>query len=203
MNYTNTYLQHHGVKGMKWGVRRYENEDGTLTAAGRKRYYATRNDNPRIGRLNRRGYRYNKQLRKDFDKYTDTVKSRVYKDAEFKKAMNDYKSLNKKNSEFYITEREKWLNNKGEYKGKNYYQFKDIAFEKWSKTEDGKKEAAALNTMRERTETVAKGHEAYNKTYRQLKDLDFHSDNVNSTMSKSYGREAVCIILNDTYFMRG
>ena len=30
-------LYHHGIKGMKWGVRRYQNEDGTLTNAGKKR----------------------------------------------------------------------------------------------------------------------------------------------------------------------
>lgn len=31
-------LIHSGVKGMKWGVRRYQNADGTLTPAGKKRY---------------------------------------------------------------------------------------------------------------------------------------------------------------------
>lgn len=31
-------LRHWGIKGMKWGVRRYQNKDGSLTAAGRKRY---------------------------------------------------------------------------------------------------------------------------------------------------------------------
>lgn len=30
-------LCHHGIKGQKWGVRRYQNEDGTLTALGKKR----------------------------------------------------------------------------------------------------------------------------------------------------------------------
>lgn len=35
--YTN-YLVHHGIKGMHWGVRRYQNADGSLTSAGRSKY---------------------------------------------------------------------------------------------------------------------------------------------------------------------
>lgn len=31
-------LYHHGIRGQKWGVRRYQNEDGTLTDAGKKHY---------------------------------------------------------------------------------------------------------------------------------------------------------------------
>lgn len=31
-------LYHHGIKGQKWGVRKYQNSDGTYTAAGRRRY---------------------------------------------------------------------------------------------------------------------------------------------------------------------
>lgn len=36
-NYTNE-LQHWGIKGQKWGIRRFQNKDGSLTPAGRKRY---------------------------------------------------------------------------------------------------------------------------------------------------------------------
>lgn len=32
------YLAHHGVKGQKWGVRRYQNEDGSYTEVGKKKY---------------------------------------------------------------------------------------------------------------------------------------------------------------------
>ena len=31
------HIAHHGIKGQKWGVRRFRNEDGTLTEAGKKR----------------------------------------------------------------------------------------------------------------------------------------------------------------------
>ena len=39
MKYYGKELYHHGVQGMKWGVRHYQNKDGSLTPAGEKHYY--------------------------------------------------------------------------------------------------------------------------------------------------------------------
>lgn len=35
---SNSYLQHWGIKGMKWGIRRFRNRDGSLTSEGKERY---------------------------------------------------------------------------------------------------------------------------------------------------------------------
>lgn len=63
------YLIHHGIKGQKWGIRRYQNPDGTLTAAGKVRYSS---DSP------------------DSDTFWDRKnKRREYEDAVYKKNYND------------------------------------------------------------------------------------------------------------------
>lgn len=40
----NGTIEHSGIKGMRWGVRRYQNEDGTLTEEGKRRYLKGYND---------------------------------------------------------------------------------------------------------------------------------------------------------------
>ena len=37
-SYNTTYMAHHGIFGQKWGRRRYQNKDGSLTPAGELRY---------------------------------------------------------------------------------------------------------------------------------------------------------------------
>ena len=44
-------LYHHGVKGQKWGIRRYQNEDGSLTAEGKKRLGYSDNPTTLVGTI--------------------------------------------------------------------------------------------------------------------------------------------------------
>lgn len=45
-----TYLIHHGIKGQKWGVRRYQNPDGSLTSEGLERYGGKKEYKDNLGR---------------------------------------------------------------------------------------------------------------------------------------------------------
>ena len=95
-NYT-TELWHHGIMGMKWGIRRYQNPDGSLTIAGKIRY----------GNKNRLEASVNKKAAKLQRKYNDlTGKSIRQNNAdkdktkeEAKKKDSKYKSISEMSSE--------------------------------------------------------------------------------------------------------
>ena len=67
----NNYLQHHGVKGMKWGKRRYQNKDGSLTDAGKKRYdrdIRENNAKKKDNRINTDGPDPDRWVKEDIDR---------------------------------------------------------------------------------------------------------------------------------------
>ena len=57
------YLAHHGIKGQKWGVRRYENPDGSLTEAGKKRYRKYQNPDGSLTEKGKKRYSYSRARR--------------------------------------------------------------------------------------------------------------------------------------------
>ena len=77
-----TELYHHGIKGQRWGIRRYQNPDGTYTEAGLKRLHkkdvrwAKRNYN----KLYKTTYKKSKKEMKKFVKVIQTVDPMVSMD---------------------------------------------------------------------------------------------------------------------------
>lgn len=68
-------LYHHGIKGQKWGIRRYQNEDGTLTEAGMRRY----KNNPQLKEIDDIKINRERNLKKAYDSFMKDM-------AEFKRS---------------------------------------------------------------------------------------------------------------------
>lgn len=71
------YLEHHGILGQKWGQRRFENEDGTLTEEGKIRYRKSKLQN-RIDRSS--GSRKSSTMKEAKSKDINTLSNKELKD---------------------------------------------------------------------------------------------------------------------------
>jgi hypothetical protein len=90
MNQYQAELYHHGIKGQKWGVRRFQNSDGTLTNAGKKRYdkISSKYDKE-IDKASKNAKESKKNL-KDIEKELSDVNQNSYNSKTFKKSYEDY-----------------------------------------------------------------------------------------------------------------
>lgn len=81
--YEDNYLMHHGIKGQKWGVRRFQNPDGTFTAAGKARYYNSDGTLNEAGQKAQAKYEYKSKKRDIKKRYNE-----INKEFDKKKADN-------------------------------------------------------------------------------------------------------------------
>lgn len=92
-------LYHHGIKGMKWGVRRYQNKDGTLTDAGKKRYdrdIAENNAKKKENRIIIDGPDANRWVKEDISRTKDVVDSASSLNKQFKNIEQNTRSKSNK-----------------------------------------------------------------------------------------------------------
>lgn len=77
------YLAHHGVKGQKWGIRRYQNADGSLTAEGKARYAGVTT----LGQVKRRTNKLKRELLNEYrEKHPNSTKEQT---DEFKRNLKE------------------------------------------------------------------------------------------------------------------
>lgn len=98
------YLAHHGVEGQKWGVRRWQNKDGSLTAEGRIHYGIegkTSSDYKGISKKKRRQEHYDRIAQLEADKNEQL-------DALYQKYYNKFKNENKEDFDNYTKEFQEW-----------------------------------------------------------------------------------------------
>lgn len=140
-------LYHHGIKGQRWGIRRFQNPDGTLTAEGRKRYLEIEDSHTET---NKRG-----QKRFSAEKY----------DQEYQKLVDKLgTSFGKVN--------EQWVNTLDEVYSDNYNSFVNS---KKKQIEDGLNKYRELSRERQSIYSSIRAEEAAKRTPSKIREI-FESD---------------------------
>ena len=90
-NYPNE-LYHHGILGMKWGIRRFQNKDGSLTAAGKKR---AQQDTEEVNEDYKKAHT-SKNIKKMSNQELKDVNKRLQMENEYSKLTNKNNTTGKK-----------------------------------------------------------------------------------------------------------
>lgn len=167
-------LTHHGIKGMKWGKRRFQNADGSLTAAGKARYrdamdvaekkaaYKSANKEARKAvnkTIDRRSQAHSlsKKRRQAYDALVEDAANKTNKAAELEK---EYKSAKKAANRAAVKDYRKKFDTAS--------KASDVADQKWRDTQEAYK-SLGKNKL-QRIVNAAKGNTAEAKRYKSMYD---------------------------------
>lgn len=158
-------LYHHGILGMKWGIRRYQNKDGSLTAAGRKRYGISKEANNILKSVSKRDLLFEKaagtygkkrsdlgdKIRKENATILRNVLSKDSEDVQaFRQTLNQGRELSKqkealleeiyndpKQLDKWTQEYVNWSWDRKPQRYKDLYESKEQYFEEFNREKDG------------------------------------------------------------------
>lgn len=143
----NGVIFHHGIKGMKWGVRRFQDKDGDLTPAGKKRYANDVSEKKAAYKQAKKDYNksFNKAYNRSIAAYSPIKKHRKANDERWEDAADKAERLNKakadyKNAKTAKKQRQKELE-------EEYGKLEDQMT--YGKKADAKKNAALTKRMNE------------------------------------------------------
>lgn len=175
--YSRDYLAHHGVKEQKWGVRRWQNKDGSLTPEGRI-HYGYGEARSSIGTLNKASYASNKRLAKTLTKAINRdIRQRSWHDVSGD--VNRYKN-----------QKAVWDEINDKLKDTDEAKAADKAWndrERYLKDHRGDTAVPLKTGYQEHEKAVADTQEAYHKKVLEVQDV--FKDKIMSAKLKDLGQE--------------
>lgn len=171
-------LYHHGIKGMKWGVRRFQNEDGSLTSAGERRYGSGEQHGSISDRL--------KGGLSSLKKKRIEKKERNARVREVQKARNDL--TEKYNSKHKLTEEIE----KNKKEKEAYREFAEDSDHFWDDDPD----------VKSYYKSMADEHQGREKALREIRDREVKAK-VEKQLLKKYGQERLDEVRKSENFEAG
>lgn len=185
-------LYHHGIKGQKWGVRRYQNSDGSLTAAGQKRYGSSEAINAHQEYKSAKKA-YNKAFSSMYNKSGIrmlTKSGRAKHDAAVEDVANKAEALRNAKSAYKTAKKDARKNAVKEYQ-KLYNKAsseEDKTDELWRQTQEQYKQLAKTKVGRMRevySASIGRGTEAANKYIKMYNEVSNRSDRDHDNWQKA------------------